>query len=208
MCKEDRPKALLTLIPDYIDEDYVDESYFARALNCDDLWKQDYMMARIFATPSYANLLVSDLHRDLETKELKVKNEDTLKDIIRHKEEVFDYSDELEELTDFIMSCPSEGTKIQYMIVCHTSGVIERIRHSGFLKLVEENNDKLSQVKAFTQKELINAGFYPSPKLCVLAKEDLIQWLMIYFDIGSLDDYNDLKQKETKNVNFINRLGL
>lgn len=206
MSREVKLNSVLTLIPDWIDEDYVDESYFSKALNCDDLWGQDYMMARIFATPSYASLLVSDLHRDVETKELKVKNEDTLRDIIRHKEEVFDYYEELEDLTDYIMSCPIE-TQIQYMIVCHTSGVVDKIQNTKFLALVSEHADQLSTVKSFTQKDLISSGFYKSPKLCALAKEDLIQWLMIYFDIGSSEDFSKLKEKETKNVNFINCLG-
>lgn len=206
MCKQN-PKPVLTLIPEYIDEDYIDESYFSKALECEDVWRQDYMMARIFATPSYANLLVSDLHRDVDTKELKEKNEETLREIIRHKEEVFDYSQELEELTDFIMSCPSEEVKVQYMIVCHTSGILSKIRNDDLLSLVELHSEQLSKVKAFTQKELIDAGFYPSPKLCTLAKEDLIHWLMIYFDIESFEELAEMRNKETKNAHFIDCLG-
>ena len=200
-----------TLIPDYIDKSKINEDFFRQSLACNDLWRQDYLMAKIFSTSSYANLLTLELHTSIETTKLKEQNEDTLRDVIRYREDLEgNYSEELEELAEFMMDGASEEAQIQFMLVCHVNGVCDKIHNEKFQELLHLHQEALIEVKHYRQQDLISAGFCKSPKLCTLAKEELIHWILIYYGVNSFEDLQDLKSLEGKGkyVNFVDCLRL
>lgn len=55
------------------DSSVYDPAYYKKALTTDNLWHMDYHIARVFSTPSYCNMLLLDLHGQIETSDLKVK---------------------------------------------------------------------------------------------------------------------------------------
>ncbi|BCG50170.1 hypothetical protein [Ralstonia phage RP13] len=55
------------------DSSMYDPSYYRKALSTNNLWNMDYSLARVFSTPSYCNMLLLDLHGQIETSDLKVK---------------------------------------------------------------------------------------------------------------------------------------
>jgi len=52
------------------DSYFFDPSYYKSALQQNNIWRQDYHLARVFNTPSYCNHLLQDLHGQIETSEL------------------------------------------------------------------------------------------------------------------------------------------